>query len=341
MKNFIFTFIFFIAYSFSCLASPLYSAQISVDITDQTVSLAKSKAISQATRDGLNEILSSITTQQAIDEISKLNDNQIQHFIESIQILMEKSSNVRYIADIKVDVNENVLKSYLTENNFPIIITAQKNILLIPLVEYTDSTLDLWGSDNILRNELLEKTNLHSNHIKFHVIEKNLGNISSVDASSIYNMDDQKYDELISFNQKDYITVLKYSLKDNKIYAKTFPQKTIIEEQITPTDTPSSLIAKVLPIVKMDSKNIPSSTSNTTSSSDINIIYTYPNLSSWVNLKKLLEQNPLVNNLKIISITNKKIHFSFTYNDAIEKLQSSLMINGYNLKDNGDYYVIN
>ena len=52
----------------------------------------------------------------------------------------------------------------------------------------------------------------------------------------------------------------------------------------------------------------------------------------------------------INSITHAKYYTSivtqvwktnFTYYGVIEKLQSTLTLNGYNLKDNGEYYVIN
>lgn len=45
--------------------------------------------MAKAVRDGLNEVVLSISTAQSADEINKLNDNQLQHFVSGIMVLME------------------------------------------------------------------------------------------------------------------------------------------------------------------------------------------------------------------------------------------------------------
>ncbi len=340
MKKFIITLLCFTLLTLKSYAYDLYSTQISVDITDKNVALAKQKALSSASRDGLNNVILNISTKEAVDNILKLNDNQIQHFIKSMQILMEKSSDIRYIADIKLDINEEVLKSYLKENDFPIIISTPKDILLIPLFEAQDGTLDLWTSQNILREELLKKTNLHSSIINFRIIEKNLGNISSTDANTIYDMTEQTFNELTDFNRSTNITVIKYSTQNNKLYAKSFNPSNLIETTLENT-TLSTALDDLLSQIKGNTPKEEPVLSELPKTSTIEVLYTFQSISSWIKLKKLLEQDPQITNLNIVSMTNKKVHFNFNYNSNIEKLQATLAPNGYNLKNNGDFYVIN
>ena len=153
-------------------------------------------------------------------------------------------------------------------------------------------------------------------------------------------MTPSKFAELSSFNNTENIFVLKYSLKDNKVYIKSFPSEKIIETNID-TDSPSLMIDKILPLIKGDKKQITTTNDILASVEKFEIIYTYQNLSQWVNLKSLLEKEPLVENLKIISMANKKIHFNFIYKGILEKLQTTLSLNGYTLRNNGEYYVIN
>ncbi len=341
MKNVFLGIFFSIIFILYAQANPLYNAQISVDVSSTNVAEAKKQALNEATRKGLNEVILAISTQETVDEINKLNDNQIQHFISGIQVLMEKSSPIRYIADLKIEVNKDVLTSFIKENNLPYIISQTQNVTIIPLLEKEDGSLDIWSTDNIWRNAFLEKSNLQSGYLKFHNIEKNLGNISSINASNIYNMSTNKFAEISSFNSAEKILVLKYSIKDKKVYAKSFPSETITEFPID-TVSPSQMIDKILPQIKGDKKQTPSTEIlQSQTNQKIEVIYTYPSLNRWVNLKKQLEENHLIENLKIISIANKKVHFNFIYKGMIEKLQATLGLNGYNLKNNGDYYVIN
>lgn len=340
MKNITLSIIFSLFFISLCQASPTYNAEISVDVTSSNVADAKKQALNEATRKGLNEVILTISTEETIAEMNKLNDNQIQHFISGIQVLMEKSSSIRYIANLKIEVNKEILTAFIKENNLPLIISQTQHSLIIPLLEKEDGSLDIWANDNIWRNAFLEKSNLQSGYLKFYNIEKNLGNISSIDATTIYNMTPSKFAELSSFNNTENIFVLKYSLKDNKVYIKSFPSEKIIETNID-TDSPSLMIDKILPLIKSDKKQITTTNDILASVEKFEIIYTYPNLSQWVNLKSLLEKEPLVENLKIISMANKKIHFNFIYKGILEKLQTTLSLNGYTLRNNGEYYVIN
>ena len=339
MKKIILTSFCCLLFIATSIASPLYSVVVSVDETADTVTNAKQLAITKAIRDGLNDVILSISTQEAVDEISKLNDNQIEHFISGLQVLMEKSSNIRYIADLKITVNEKILKDFIRENNFPIIISQTEEALIIPLVETPDGNLILWENENFWREAFLTKPNLETGFINFHNIEKNLGNITTIDATKIYNMTENDFVEISTFNQVNSIFVIKYSLKDNKVYTKSFPDKKIIETDIT-TTTPSEMIDKILPLIKGNKKNtVPALTED--QKQNFNIIYTYQNLGQWITLKNLLEKERLIENFKIISITNKKVNFVFTYLGSYEKLQTTLGLNGYNINNHGEYYAIN
>lgn len=323
-------------------ASPSFTANLSVDVTDENVATAKTKALSKALRDALNDVILGISTPKAVEEISKLNDNQIQHFIKELQILMEKSSDVRYIADIKVEIKEDILKEYLKENNFPLSINQTKDILLIPLFQKTDNTLNLWTEENLLRQELLNKTNLKGNVVNFHLIEKNLGNITAIKTQTIYDMNEKKFKELSQFNKTDSIAVIKYSLLEKKVYVKIFPSQKTLEKEITLRDSLSSMTDDILTLIKEATVETSTSTpTQTPAQAIINVLYTYPALSSWMSLKQTLENTPEVDEINVISIANKKVHFSFVYTGPIEKLQVELLQLDYELKNNGEYYVIN
>ena len=95
MKNFVIICLLTIINISTTTAEPLYEANISVDITAQTVVEAKQQAINKAVRDGLSEIVQNISSDKSVEELNKLNDNQLQHFVASIMVLMEKSSDIR------------------------------------------------------------------------------------------------------------------------------------------------------------------------------------------------------------------------------------------------------
>ena len=197
----------------NAMALPRFDANVSVDITAKTVNEAKQQAISKAMREGLSEIVSAISTEASVKELNKLNDNQLEHFITGVMVLMEKTSDVRYIADLKISVDEKLLKSYMAENNMPIILRAEQSVVVLPLLEKADGTLEVWEDDNFWRQAFLDKRSLHKGNMNVRVMEKNLGNIATVKANRVFDLADGELKELLNFNHAEVLYVVKYAEK--------------------------------------------------------------------------------------------------------------------------------
>lgn len=321
-------------------AKPLYQADVSVDVTANTVAEAKKQAMNKAIRDGLNNVILSVSTQATVDEVNKLNDNQIQHFISEMMVLMEKTSDVRYIADLRISINEEVLNAYIQENNLPMIISEEKNILVIPLLEKENGELDLWSDENSWRKSVLERKNIRKGNLNIFCIQKNLGNITAIETNRVFDMSDDVYNEMLSFNRVDDIYVLKYSLKDGKVYVKSFSDKNVSEE-IIDNDDYQIMLDKVLKHFKVAKGNEDIVQLDTVMDDVLEVVYSYSKLKDWMDLKKLLDSNPQIKDVEVLSMAKGKVHFRFNYNGVLEKLQTALSLKGYKLKEEGEFYVIN
>jgi len=339
LLSWLFVVCFMICFSFSVKALPRFEADISVDVTAKTVTEAKNKAVSQAIREGIGEIVSGISTESSVEEINKLNDNQLEHFITGVMVLMEKTSDVRYIADLRIGVDENLLKAYMAENNMPIVLAEDREIVVIPVLEKGDGNLILWEDDNVWRQAFLGKKSLRKGNIELKLIEKNLGNIAMIKTNRVYDLVDGEYQELAKFNQADAMYVLKYSLKDGKLYAKAYPSK---DEKVLDIGdaTPEIMVDKVFSLIKAEKKVASTEEAGLSQPKQIDVVYSYTRLSEWMSLKQLLEDNTQVQDIKIISMANSKVHFSFLFSGVIERLQGSLATKGYKMKEEGEYYVI-
>ena len=324
-------------------AKPLFEADVNVDITAENVVEAKKQAMAKARRDALNDVLLSVSTAQSVEELAKLNDNQIQHFISGVMVLMEKSSNVRYIADLRVTINEDVLKAYMAENNLPMVVGEEQTVLVVPLLEQNDGALDLWSDANFWRQAFIDRKDIRKGNLILHDKDKNLGNITAVEANRIYDMTEAEFADLSGFNNVEEVYVLKYSLKDGKVYVKSFPTREV-NEVVIGDATPQDMIEAVLPFFKDVKKAAKLENLDDNAefvNQKIEAVYSYTKLSEWLSLKRFLEANAQVKDVKVISMANGKVHFSFIYNGVWEKLQANLALSGYKMRNEGGYYAIN
>lgn len=343
MLRFFFVMTLFFILSGNVTAKPLFEADVNVDITAENVVEAKKQAMAKARRDALNDVLLSVSTAQSVEELAKLNDNQIQHFISGVMVLMEKSSNVRYIADLRVTINEDVLKAYMAENNLPMVVGEEQTVLVVPLLEQNDGALDLWSDANFWRQAFIDRKDIRKGNLILHDIDKNLGNITAVEANRIYDMTEAEFADLSGFNNVEEVYVLKYSLKDGKVYVKSFPTREV-NEVVIGEATPQDMIEAVLPFFKDVKKAAKLENLDDNAefvNQKIEAVYSYTKLSEWLSLKRFLEANAQVKDVKVISMVNGKVHFSFIYNGVWEKLQANLALSGYKMRNEGGYYAIN
>lgn len=115
------------------MAADLYAVEVLADVTDVNASVAPEKAMAAANRQAFELVLKKITTPEHVAQIMTLNDNQILNFIKEVSVLSEKSSNVRYIAELRVKLNEAVVKRYMSEKQIPFMVDKAANVLVIPV----------------------------------------------------------------------------------------------------------------------------------------------------------------------------------------------------------------
>ena len=101
--------------AFNVQAADKYSSIVSVDVTDVNAATAKEKAMAEANRRAVNSIIPEFADERALALMDTLSDEQILYFIKEATVLEEKSSDVRYIASLRVTIQDRILRQYLYE----------------------------------------------------------------------------------------------------------------------------------------------------------------------------------------------------------------------------------
>jgi len=102
-------------FAFPVTAADDFFSIVDVDVTDVNASVAKEKAMAQANRKALDEAAQNYTDSKGMEIVRGLSGEQVLYFIKEATVLEEKSSDVRYIAKLKVTVHNNILRQYLQE----------------------------------------------------------------------------------------------------------------------------------------------------------------------------------------------------------------------------------
>ncbi|MBO5442778.1 MAG: DUF2066 domain-containing protein [Alphaproteobacteria bacterium] len=334
-----------------CFAAPaaaqnndLYSAEIMVDVTAENASVAREKAMNEANRKAFLAVAGRFTTSSGVEALSSLSNAQILNFIKEVSILSEKVSDVRYIADLKVAINENIFKTYMREKNISFAVGSDANILIIPTFrEFSGDTPLLWEEGNLWRKAWEEKP-YQQGQIKISPLPSTEENMSVMTAERALSQDGIALDKIARingttdiytadavYNGIEGLTVTLRSAKKGteetiNVSGERSPQ--LFEDAIT------EITARINNTIKQQD------IADSQQKSEITVLYKYNAIRDWLSLEKTLKSIAIVDAISIDAIGSGKVQFKIHYVGNEDKLQRAVRDKYYNLRSFGSFYNI-
>src|SRR4051812_8677372 len=123
------------------------AAGIPVDITGDLATL-REKAMLQAQRQGLQKVLSTIASADALKNIALPGDDEITSWVQDFEIEEEKTSASRYIGRFTFRFMADPIRQFLTDQGIAYAETESKAVLLLPVYTTETGDTELWGPTN-------------------------------------------------------------------------------------------------------------------------------------------------------------------------------------------------
>ena len=321
-----------------------YSAEITVDVTAENASIAREKAMTEANRQAYTTVAQRVTTAEGVNKLNELNDAQILNFIKEVSIISEKASNVRYIATLNVAINEHILKTYMQENDIPFVISSMANVLIIPTFrEFKTDMPMLWEAGNLWR-KAWEQNPRTIGSAKFYSIPANGSNYASLDAEKALSMNGLALDKIAFINNtKDiYIADATYNgIEGLDITLYTYRNGKVENISVAGDRSPQLFIDAINKISdhiynQIKTQNV----IDRQNKSEITVLYSYAYLKDWLMLEKQLKTIDYISKISTSAVGSGRVQFKITLIGGFDRLQEALRNKYYNLKNAGDFYII-
>lgn len=133
---------------------------IPVDITDENATIAREKAITEAQERGFYRLLERLTLPSDMKDLPVLTTEDMLNLVQDYSVANEKTSSVRYIADVSVQFNPEAIQTFFQEYHVPYITSPADKSLIFPVFRPDrQSEAQLWQEDNpwlhVWQNEVL------------------------------------------------------------------------------------------------------------------------------------------------------------------------------------------
>ncbi len=124
---------------------------VTVDATDKTAAAARDVALVAGQRDAVVRLLMRLTPASHHALLPELGGERIARLIASMEIQSEKSSSIRYLADLTFNFKKDAVRRLLRNLNIPFSETRSKPVLVLPIYETAGAT-NLWDEPNPWRD---------------------------------------------------------------------------------------------------------------------------------------------------------------------------------------------
>ncbi len=122
-------------------------ADIHVDESGQSAADARTVALARGERRAFDELMRRLLVRGDRDKLPRLSVEQVAGLVLDIAIANEKTSGVRYLADVTYRFKPQAVRSLMRSSQLRYAETRAKSILILPLYE-TAGTLALWEDPN-------------------------------------------------------------------------------------------------------------------------------------------------------------------------------------------------
>ena len=124
-----------------------------VDVTAANVTEARERGLTQGRVNGFRKVIERIVAREDIARVPQLNATQIIDIVRDFSIANERSSAVRYLADLTVRFDSAAVRRVLRNANIPFTETLSKPLVVVPLMrEGAGGRWVLWEQSNAWRD---------------------------------------------------------------------------------------------------------------------------------------------------------------------------------------------
>ena len=325
-------------------ADERFSVDINVDVTDINASAAREKAMNEANKAAVLAVVRRISTAEGVTRMSALNANQLITFIKEVSVIEEKSSPVRYIAQLRIVLNEDILKQYMKERDIPLLLAGGSKILVVPVFrEFSSDPPLLWENANLWKQAWDAATNTSA--VSFVSLPANAFNYAAIDAQKALALDGEALSKIINANNASDAYVLDASydgIEGLIIHAASYNGDNQTIRVPGARSSGAELFNKAVAAVKqqLESKISAQNISENALENTMTVLFTFANLAEWSLAEKALADTPVVNKVDIQAFASNRAQLKLTYTGSETKLNRLLNTQGYTLRNQGNYHTL-
>lgn len=323
---------------------------VRVDATAGTAAEARKSALASGHLRAMQRLLSRVVLTEDLGLLPPLSADAVAEFVRSFQVSDERTSTVRYLANLTFQFNAASIRDYLRSRGVRFADVRAKPVLLLPVYGAAGQAV-LWEDPNPWRNIWASRDNSAS-LVPMMVPLGDLNDIAGVSARDALNPDNPVLQPLAArYGAKDVVVSQAVLVGDPSAGGASLQVITsrsataqqertrVVTLQQNPGESYQQLLIRAASTVggMINDSWKRASRLRFESEGELQVSVPIEDLRSWLEVKRRLDKVPAIEKAVLIYLSTESAELQLTYFGDVEQLTRSLAQNDLQLTEGGDF----
>jgi len=128
--------------------APLYTVEnVEVDATADSATAAREQGLNQAHVTAFERMVERLVLRSELNRVPQINADRIANLLRDFEVFNERTSNVRYLAEVTFRFRPDSIRQFLKDNDIPFAETRSKPVVVLPVWGEGEDAV-LWDNPN-------------------------------------------------------------------------------------------------------------------------------------------------------------------------------------------------
>ncbi|WP_417834870.1 DUF2066 domain-containing protein [Thalassospira xiamenensis] len=338
--------------SFPVFAQDIFSVSgVHVDESAETAAAARDQALAIGQRKAFDEVVARLTLPEDRRGLGTPNQNDINNMVRDFGVSNEKTSSVRYIADMTVRFKENELRNYLRFRDIPFAELQSKPVIIVP-VYHSGGYTSLWDDPNPWR-DIWSRNFASGGLVPVKAPIGDLQDIGIVSAEQAENGAIDRLNELARRYGANVAVVASATVRGEtgaetvdvtatRYDAGSAPQIFGVTETTQPGESLNETLVRAAKGVQDQLSDgwKRANLINYGTGGQLMVFIPITGLDDWARIEERIIDSPVVRNSRVVAMSRREVQIAVDYVGSTDQLRTALAQQNLSLSQMGDIWFI-
>ena len=334
LKRFLFVFIFLFLASGSVFADMYAVHNMHVDVTAQNATEAREQGLNEAQEKAFYKMLERLTLFEDMENLPVLANEDILNLVQDFSVSNEKTSSVRYIANVDVQFNPEAIQNFFQEYQVPYVTSVAEKSVVLPIYKASENDKPLLWKETNPWALVLSKASDDSDLVPFVVPLGDLDDMAVISEDGLEKESDLNISPLLSRYQSSQALVVELTmLKDEnalKVFIRPFQNKATFFEELTLTEPLNAPLPEVFKraaertVYLLEQAWREKNAVRFDNPTKIFVRTDIENLAQWIDIRKRLDHIVLIKQYVVKALRKDHAEIDIFYAGKLDAFQDAL-----------------